>query len=109
MPKKPPKKLPEKLDCVFDRAWSCRHRGCLVDTRKVIVRIDTKSKIACQMKGEKCVRPMTFSMTHQRGGFSGAIPKRGMIFFVDGRLRASVAQLRRRRVFAVYGQCKEAQ
>lgn len=105
-PPTPEKKLPEKLECVFDRAWTCRHRGCLVDTRKVVVHIDTKTKIACQMRRGKCVRPMPFALTKQRRGFSGAITKRGMIFFIDDRYRATVAQLRRKRVFAVYGQCK---
>ncbi len=103
---KPLKIMPEKLDCLIDRAWSCRHRGCLVSTQKVTIRIDTKAMTACRIRGEKCTRPMKFVMTKQRGGFSGAVAKRGMLFFVDRRLRISVAQIRRRRIFAVYGQCK---
>lgn len=100
------KTLPEKLACVFDRAWTCRHRGCLVDTNKVVVRLDTKTKIACQMRRGRCVRPMTFTLTKQRRGFMGVVKKRGMIFHIDDRYRATVAQLRHKRVFAVYGQCK---
>ena len=101
-----PMVLPEVLNCLFDRAWSCRHRGCLVSTRKVTIRIDTKTMIVCRVRGEKCSRPMKFVMTQQRGGFSGSVAKRGMLFFVDRRLRISVAQIRRRRIFAVYGRCK---
>jgi hypothetical protein len=104
----PEKKIPEKLTCVFDRAWNCRRRGCLVETDRVVIRIDTKATTACQMHGGRCRRTMKFNMTVRRGSITGAIPQRGMYFHIDGRYRATVAQLRGRRVFAVYGQCKPA-
>lgn len=102
----PEQKIPEKLNCVFDRAWNCRRRGCLVETDKVVVVIDTKARTACQVRGAECRRTMKFDMTVRRGSITGAIPRRGMYFHIDGRYRATVAQLRRQRVFAVYGRCK---
>ena len=104
----PDQKIPEKLTCVFDRAWNCRRRGCLVETDKVVVRIDTKARTVCQVRGEHCRRTMTFTLTVRRGRITGAVPRRGMYFSIDGRYRATVAQLRGRRVFAVYGTCKPA-
>lgn len=103
----PENKMPERLTCVFDRAWRCRHNGCTLDGgRPVNVDVNLKTGDVCMLRGGECRQRMKFQVIRRNKREAvGILGRRRMVVAIRSR-RAVVTEIRSSRVYVVWGRCR---